>query len=91
MCNLSDGIEERATARGIARGIEQGMARGIEQGMARGRAQGIEQGMAQGTVQGILSLMDSLKLTVQDAMSALKIPQSEQGKYEAMIKQMNAK
>ena len=75
MCNLSDGIEERATARGIARGM----------------AQGIEQGMAQGTVQGILSLMDSLKLTVQDAMAALKIPQSEQGKYEAMIKQMNAK
>ena len=71
MCNLSDGIEERATA--------------------RGRAQGIEQGMAQGTVQGILSLMHSLKLTVQQAMEALEIPQSEQGKYEAMIKQMNAK
>ena len=71
MCNLSDGIEERATARGIARGMAQGMERG--------------------TIQSILSLMDSLKLTVQDAMAALKIPQSEQGKYEAMIKQMNAK
>ena len=71
MCNLSDGIEERATARGIACGMAQGMERG--------------------TIQSILSLMDSLKLTVQDAMAALKIPQSEQGKYEAMIKQMNAK
>ena len=71
MCNLSDGIEERATARGIARGMAQGMERG--------------------TIQSILSLMHSLKLTVQQAMEALEIPQSEQGKYEAMIKQMNAK
>ena len=95
MCNLSDGIEERATARGIAcgmaQGIEQGMAQGMERGMAQGRAQGIEQGIAQGTVQSILSLMHSLKLTVQQAMEALEIPQSEQGKYETMIKQMDAK
>ena len=111
MCNLSDGIEERATARGIARGIaqgieqgiaqgmergmaqgmERGMAQGMERGMAQGRAQGIEQGIAQGTVQSILSLMHSLKLTVQQAMEALEIPQSEQGKYETMIKQMDAK
>jgi flagellar biosynthesis/type III secretory pathway protein FliH len=115
MCNLSDGIEERATARGIARGmaqgieqgiargraqgieqgIAQGMERGMAQGMERGMAQGMERGMAQGmeqgTVQSILSLMDSLKLTAKQAMEALKIPQGEQEKYDAMIKQMNEK
>ena len=67
MCNLSNGIEERATARGMARGMEQG------------------------TVQSILSLMDSLKLTVKQAMDALKIPQGDQEKYEAMISRMNVK
>ena len=56
MCNLSDGIEERAMARGIARGIAQGMEQGIAQGMAEGEAKGIAKGREEGIADVIAKL-----------------------------------
>ena len=48
MCNLSEGIAEKAW--------EGGMAQGLAQGMERGKAQGIEQGMEQEKINVIRNL-----------------------------------
>ena len=60
-------------------------AQGIEQGIEQGRAQGIEQGRVQGTEQAVRNIMDSLGLTPQQAMDAMKIPKEEQDKFLTLI------
>ena len=73
MCNYSDGVLERGIEQGIERGIEQG----IEQGMERGMQSGIEN--------SIRNLMESMKLTVGQAMEALKVPEEEREGYRSRI------
>lgn len=70
MCNLSKGVEER----GIAIGLEQGLERGIEYGLETG------------TLNAIRNLMEILKLTADQAMEALKVPEEEKVKYAGMLK-----
>lgn len=41
--------------------------------------------VAKSKAEGIKNLMDSLKLTAQQAMAALKIPESDYPKYMAML------
>ena len=57
MCGLADRIEEQA--------------------LKKGRAQGVTQGMAQGefnqAYKNILTIMDSLNLSFEDALNALKL------------------
>ena len=74
VCNLSKGIEEK----GIAIGMERGLKAGMEAGM--------EQGMEAGMLQAIKNLMDTLKLTAEQAMEALKVPKEEKVKYAGMLK-----
>ena len=71
VCNLSKGVEER----GIARGLE------------RGLAQGLERGMETGTLNAIRNLMETLKLTAEQAMEALKVSEAEKAKYAGMLKE----
>lgn len=71
MCNLSKGVEER------------GMARGLEQGLMRG----LEQGLETATLNAIRNLMETLKMTTEQAMEALKIPEEEKAKYTTMLKE----
>ena len=66
-------------------GIEQGIQQGIEQGIQQGIEQGIEQGAEQARIDSIRNLMDSLKMTAQQAMEVLKIPASEQSAYAAKL------
>ena len=51
---------------------------GIEEGIEQGRAEGIEQGRAEGIEQGVLhsikSMMKTLGLSLEAALSALEIP-----------------
>ena len=75
MCNLSDGVE--------AIGIEKGIAIGIERGIERG----VERGIETNTLQSIQSLMETLHLTADQAMAALKIPEKDREKYIEMLKQ----
>ena len=75
MCNLSKGVEERGIARGLAQGLE------------RGLAQGLERGMETGTLNAIRNLMETLKLTAEQAMEALKVPEAEKAKYAGMLKE----
>ncbi len=70
MCNLSKGVEER----GIACGFEQGLA------------QGLERGMETGTLNAIRNLIETMKLTAEQAMEALKVPEAEKAKYAGMLK-----
>lgn len=69
MCNLSKGV------------IEKGMAQGMAQGMAKGIAKGI----AENTLMSINNLMDTLGLTVEQAMAALKIPEDDRPKYAKQL------
>ena len=73
VCNLSKGIEEK----GIAIGMERGLKAGMEAGM--------EQGMEAGMLQAIKNLMDTLKLTAEQAMAALKVPENEWLKYAGKL------
>lgn len=64
----------------LSDGVE---ARGIEKGFARG----IERGIETTTLQSIQSLMETLQLTADQAMAALKIPEKDREKYIEMLKQ----
>lgn len=73
MCNYSEYVEEDA----IARGMEKGIKVGMEKGMALG---------AENTLLGtIRSLMQSMKWTVEEAMSAMQIPEDERPRYAALV------
>ena len=51
----------------------------------RNRAEAATEAATRTKVEGIKNLMDSLKLTAQQAMAALKIPESDYPKYIAML------
>lgn len=55
--------------------------KGIEKGIERGREEGKENAL----LASIRSLMETLKLSAQQAMDALKIPAAEQAKYAAKL------
>lgn len=73
MCNLSKGIREK------------GEAIGIEKGIVIGRNEGRNEGRAESRIEDILSLMDTLSLSVEQAMDALKIPVTERQKYVELL------
>ena len=64
MCNVSQGIKEKALATGIA------------QGMAQGIAQGIEQGIEQGKLDTYLELLRDGLISVSDAAKRLCLSES---------------
>ena len=49
------------------------------------RNEGLVKGMEQERIANIRNLMDSLKMTAQQAMDALKIPTADQSKYAAKL------
>ncbi len=61
---------------------EKGIAIGLEQGLERG----IERGLEIGTLNAIRNLMETLKLTAEQAMEALKVPEEDKIKYVGMLK-----
>ena len=70
MCNLSKGV------------MEKGLAKGLEKGRAEGRAEGV----AETTLTSIRSLMETLGLSLDAAMAALKVPEVDRSRY---AKQLN--
>ena len=68
---------------------KEGFERGIQQGLQRGLQQGIQQGLQQGEesarISGIRSLMETLRLTEQQAMDALRIPPEERARYAGRL------
>ena len=52
---------------------------------ARGEAKGIQRGIDQNRIESIKNVMESFKVTAQQAMEALKIPTDDQPKYLAKL------
>jgi predicted transposase/invertase (TIGR01784 family) len=75
--------DERAEGReeGREEGLAEGRAEGREEGLAEGRAEGREEGL----LSSIQSLMESMNWSVEQVMSALKIPEDERDKYASAI------
>lgn len=73
MCNLSKGVMEK--------GMAKGMEKGLEKGIAKGRAEGI----AENTFASIKSLMETLGLSVDAAMAALKVPEADRPGYAKQL------
>ena len=55
----------------------------MEKGMAKGRVEGV----AENTLASIKNLMETLGLTIEQAMAALKVPEIDRPKY---AKQLNS-
>ena len=72
MCWLMDMAEER----GEARGIKIGESRGIEIGKSQGEILGTEKALAE----SVQNLMKNLKMTMEQAMAALGIPEEKKEK-----------
>lgn len=53
----------------------------MEKGIAKGRAEG----RAEGLLTSIRSLMETLGLTIEQAMAALQVPENEQKKYRELL------
>ena len=61
--------------------IEKYIAEGRREGMRKGRSEGRREGKAE----AIRNLMDSMSMTAEQAMKALKIPAGEFGKYMTLL------
>lgn len=51
------------------------------------RKDGLQEGLAEGTLSSIRSLMETLGLSIEAAMNALKVPEDERSKYTNMLGQ----
>ncbi|MDO4338526.1 MAG: hypothetical protein Q4C91_10655 [Eubacteriales bacterium] len=59
------------------------LSKGVEE---KGIQIGIEREREAGTLRAIQNLMETLKMTAEQAMAALKVPDSEKGKYSNLLK-----
>jgi hypothetical protein len=65
--------------------IEAKVARGMAQGRAEGKAEGKAEGMQDALLASVKNLMDSLKVTMDEAMTILKIPAEERAILETKL------
>ena len=79
MSDLWRGVENR----GIRKGRAEGLAEGRAEGLATGRAEG----RAEEKLNAIKSLMKKLNFTMEQAMNALGVPESEQERYARLLNQ----
>jgi flagellar biosynthesis/type III secretory pathway protein FliH len=73
MCNLSEGIRDKALQQGYEKGVEYGVAQGIEQGIERGIERGIEQGFEIKQLEDLKKLIKNLHFTFDQAADALEL------------------
>jgi hypothetical protein len=69
MCNLSKGV------------LERGRKEGIEQGIKEGKKEGIKENR----LQSIKDLMETISLSFEQAVEALKIPVNERAEYARLL------
>ena len=89
MCEVLDRIENKGRLDGLREGRLDGLREGRLDGLREGRLDGLREGrldgLREGTMNGrltdIKNLMDSLQLTAEQAMDALKIPKEERASY----------
>ena len=73
MCNLSKGVMEKSWKKGMAEGREKGRAEGLEKGI----------------LSSIKSLMETMSWTLDQAMTALKVPEAEQQIYRSLLEKQS--
>ena len=82
-----EGVNEMCEV--IEKYIAEGRREGIRKGRSEGRREGIRKGRSEGRFEGkaeaIRNLMESMSMTAEQAMKALKIPAGEFGKYMALL------
>jgi hypothetical protein len=81
MCNLGEGIRERA----LNRGREEGIATGIERGIATGIERGINTGRELTQLENLKNLMNNLKITFEEAATALGLSDVDRERLAAKI------
>ena len=74
-------VIEKYIAEGRREGICKGRSEGRREGMRKGRSEGRREGKAE----AIRNLMESMSMTAEQAMKALKIPAGEFGKYMTLL------
>ena len=77
MCEILDKVENR----GLTRGRLEGRAEGRLEGRAEGRPEGTELA----NLEAIKKMMSKLKMSAEQAMETLDIPQSDRPKYAGRI------
>ena len=69
-------------------GISIGRNEGISIGLDRGRNEGLKAGREEGKLQSIHDLMDTMNLSMEKAMDALKIPPQDRERYASAMKSL---
>ena len=80
MCNLGEGIEEEAMAKGEARGIKIGETRGEARGLAEGKARGLAEGI-NGLVDVLMELNTPKEIIVSKIMEKFSLTEAQAKKY----------
>ena len=83
MCKIMDEIWQE----GMAQGMERGMAQGMERGMAQGMERGMAQGMERNRLESLRTIMRKMRLSAEDAMAMLDVPQDRWQKYKTLLEQ----
>lgn len=73
MCKVMEDMREQSQQEGIKQGIEQGIKQGLEQGLVNVFLHSIE------------SLVKSMGVFVEQAMTILDIPEANRPKYREML------
>ena len=80
-------IFEDIKRRYLREGREEGLVEGRVEGRVEGKAEGIGEGKESAQIDSMLAIMSTLNLTVEEALDALKIPESERDHLKARIAQ----
>ena len=78
-----EGVNEMCEV--IEKYIAEGRREGIRKGRSEGRREVMRKGRREGKAEAIRNLMESMSMTAEQAMKALKIPAGEFGKYMTLL------
>ena len=67
------------------RKFAEGKAEGLAEGKAEGLAEGLAEGKAEGKAEAVINLMETMNITAEQAMKALKIPDVDFAKYLSLL------
>ena len=65
--------------------MDKKFAEGKAEGLAEGKAEGLAEGKAEGKAEAVINLMETMNITAEQAMKALKIPDVDFAKYLSLL------
>ena len=65
--------------------MDKKFAEGKAEGLAEGKAEGLAEGKAEGKAEAVINLMETMNITAEQAMKALKIPDADFAKYLSLL------